>query len=122
MGGARHAGSATGFENKRVPTLRSKPGMKRKARSRGAPGVRKDKRAASMKKWRGGAWAGSRAAQGGQRLGRGYLQGLLQVPAGLVERLLGCTSGVAHSFQIVYVLQAASFLLFFLLPYLVQFL
>lgn len=33
-----------------------------------------------------------------------YLQGRIQVPAGLMEGLLGCVSGVAHSFQRVDVL------------------
>lgn len=51
-----------------------------------------------------------------------YLQGFVQVPAGLVQGLLGRVSRVAHSFQRVYVLQPASFLLFFLFPYLGQFL
>lgn len=62
-----------------------------------------------------------RAAKG--RLGDGcYLQGRIQVPAGLMEGLLGCVNGVAHSFQRVDVLQAASSLLFFLSSYLGQFL
>lgn len=56
------------------------------------------------------------------REGGRYLQGRIQVPAGLMEGLLGCVSGVAHPFQRVYVLQAASFLLFLLSPDLGQFL
>lgn len=53
---------------------------------------------------------------------RRYLQGFVQVPAGLMQGLLGRVSRVAHSFQRVDVLQPASFLLFFLFPYLGQFL
>lgn len=54
--------------------------------------------------------------------GRPYPQGRVQVPAGLVQGLLGGVHGVAHPLQVVYVLQAESLLLFFLFPYLGQFL
>lgn len=49
-----------------------------------------------------------------------HLQGLVQVPAGLMEGLPGGMRGEAHNFQSVYVLQAAAFLLLFLFPYLGQ--
>lgn len=58
----------------------------------------------------------------GRGAGQPYPQGVVQAPAGLVQGLLGCVSGVAHSFQIIYVLQAESLLLSFLFPYLGQFL
>lgn len=74
-----------------------------------------------------GRGAGRRRGEG--RLGRDawaergrYLQGRVQVPAGLVEGLLGRVSGVAHPFQRVDVLQAASLLLPLLSPDLGQFL
>lgn len=55
-------------------------------------------------------------------MGTPYLQGLIQVPPGLMEGVLGCVGGVAHCFQNVYALQAAFSLLLFLFPYLGQFL
>lgn len=51
-----------------------------------------------------------------------YLEGLLQVAGGLVQRLPGRVSGVAHPLQTVDVLQAAPLLLLFFLPDLGQFL
>lgn len=68
---------------------------------------------------RGGGGAGPGRGRGA---GQPYPQGVVQAPAGLVQGLLGCVSGVAHSFQIIYVLQAESLLLSFLFPYLGQFL
>lgn len=76
-----------------------------------------------MEKWRKRPGPRRGAAQGSQgATGTGYLQGRVQIPAGLMEGLLGCVSGVAHSFQRVDVLQAVSSLLFFLSSYLGQFL
>lgn len=54
--------------------------------------------------------------------GRPYPQGLVQVPAGLLQGLPGRVRGVAHALQGIHILQAESLLLFFLLPYLGQFL
>jgi hypothetical protein len=53
---------------------------------------------------------------------RHHLQGFVQVPAGLLEGLLGRMHGVPHSSQRVDALQTAALLLFLLSPYLGQFL
>ena len=82
----------------------------------------KDQRAAQMRKWRRGHLGREPGCSERPEARERYLQGLLQVPSGLMECLPGCSRGVAHSFQMVNVLQAASFLLSFLLLYLVQFL
>ena len=82
----------------------------------------KDRRATQMSKWRRQHLGWEPGCSERPEAREGYLLGLLQVPAGLMECLFGCSRGVAHSFQMVNVLQAASFLFSFLLLYLVQFL